>query len=261
MLKLKKVKNYRDLSYLNNDKINIKPNLLIRSGHLHKLNKRSMQALNANNILVLDLRSNQEILEKPDKYKDELNYLNIPVFDLSVYGVTREHKSIKDALFKAKTVEEIKNNIPKLEHIYASVIKEEIPRNNLKDIVNLIIDNVINGKGVLYHCTAGKDRTGMVSVILLKILGFDNDAVINDYLKTNIRAIREKRKYYLGVLLLKRSKSLAKMIAEMMLAKEEYIRSFINAIDQLYGDFNSFIKIGLGIDDDILFKFKGALIS
>ena len=42
MLKLKKVKNYRDLSYLNNDKINIKPNLLIRSGHLHKLNKKSM---------------------------------------------------------------------------------------------------------------------------------------------------------------------------------------------------------------------------
>lgn len=260
MLKLKKVKNYRDLSYLNNDKINIKPNLLIRSGHLHKLNKKSMRALK-DNTLILDLRSNQEIIEKPDKFINELNYLNLPVFDLSVYGVTREHKSIKDALFKAKTVEEIKNNIPKLEYIYASAIKDEKTRNNLKVVINTIIENIIAGKAVLYHCTAGKDRTGMISVILLKLLGFNDDAIIDDYLKTNNRAIHEKRKYYLGILLLKRSKSLAKMISEMMLAKEEYIRSFINAIEDVYGDFNSFIKIGLGIDEDILIKFKGALIS
>ena len=34
---------------------------------------------------------------------------------------------------------------------------------------------------VLYHCTAGKDRTGMVTAILLELAGVDRDAIIHNY--------------------------------------------------------------------------------
>ena len=37
---------------------------------------------------------------------------------------------------------------------------------------------------VLYFCHAGKDRTGVVSAVILKKLGFDDRTIINDYMET-----------------------------------------------------------------------------
>ena len=36
----------------------------------------------------------------------------------------------------------------------------------------------------MYFCTAGKDRTGVVSAILLKRLGFSAEVIIEDYMKS-----------------------------------------------------------------------------
>ena len=46
-----------------------------------------------------------------------------------------------------------------------------------------IVDTIMNAvSNTLYFCTAGKDRTGVVSAIILKRLGFGDEAVIEDYM-------------------------------------------------------------------------------
>lgn len=48
-----------------------------------------------------------------------------------------------------------------------------------------IIQTILDAKSnVLYFCGAGKDRTGVVSAIILKKLGFDDQTIIDDYMKT-----------------------------------------------------------------------------
>ena len=48
-----------------------------------------------------------------------------------------------------------------------------------------IIQTILDAKSnVLYFCGAGKDRTGVVSAILLKKLDFDDQTIIDDYMKT-----------------------------------------------------------------------------
>ncbi len=42
------------------------------------------------------------------------------------------------------------------------------------------------GVPALFHCTGGKDRTGMASMVLLKLLGANDDVIIDDFLATNI---------------------------------------------------------------------------
>ena len=42
----------------------------------------------------------------------------------------------------------------------------------------------ISDCGVLYFCNAGKDRTGVVSALLLRRLGYDNEYIIKDYLQS-----------------------------------------------------------------------------
>ena len=36
----------------------------------------------------------------------------------------------------------------------------------------------------MYFCTAGKDRTGVVSALILKRLGFSDEIIIDDYMKS-----------------------------------------------------------------------------
>ncbi len=48
-----------------------------------------------------------------------------------------------------------------------------------------IINTIMNAEsGVLYFCTAGKDRTGVVSAIILKRLGFSDEVIIDDYMQS-----------------------------------------------------------------------------
>src|SRR5437588_10808562 len=42
-----------------------------------------------------------------------------------------------------------------------------------------------DGVPLLYHCSAGKDRTGWLSAVLLSVLGVDRETILADYLATN----------------------------------------------------------------------------
>lgn len=66
-----------------------------------------------------------------------------------------------------------------LEHLY------KVYRQMLDEAMEKIVDVIMNaGSNVLYFCTAGKDRTGVVSAVILKRLGFSDEAVIDDYMQS-----------------------------------------------------------------------------
>ena len=51
--------------------------------------------------------------------------------------------------------------------------------------MDTILDTILNAiSNVMYFCTAGKDRTGMVSALLLKRLGISDDVIVDDYMKS-----------------------------------------------------------------------------
>lgn len=59
---------------------------------------------------------------------------------------------------------------------YLAMVDEQMER-----IIRCIEDSDC---GVLYFCNAGKDRTGVVSALLLRRLGFDDEYIIEDYLRS-----------------------------------------------------------------------------
>jgi protein-tyrosine phosphatase len=48
----------------------------------------------------------------------------------------------------------------------------------------LLVVHKFKDSCILFHCTGGKDRTGMVAMLLLKLAGVDNETVIGDYAVT-----------------------------------------------------------------------------
>jgi protein-tyrosine phosphatase len=58
----------------------------------------------------------------------------------------------------------------------------------LAAVVEMVARSVVGGRPVLYHCAAGRDRTGVVSALLLALLGVRDTAIVDDYLASNEQA-------------------------------------------------------------------------
>ena len=82
-----------------------------------------------------------------------------------------------------------------------------------------IIDVIWNApSNVLYFCNAGKDRTGVVSAILLKKMGLDMDFIVADYMES---------KHNLEEMLVSYAKENTNVNIEIITPHERYIREFL----------------------------------
>lgn len=105
---------------------------------------------------IVDLRSCNEVLKKPCRLKEIEGFR---YFHLPVTGGGDTPKS--------------------LEHLY--IVYQQMIDDKMKNI----IDTILNAESkVMYFCTAGKDRTGVVSALILKHLGFRDEIIIDDYMKS-----------------------------------------------------------------------------
>ena len=129
----------------------------IRSDAPLCLTEGEIQWLLDNHITTLvDLRSAQELEHKPCPLQDVagFTYYHIPVTGGGDTPKSREH----------------------LYEVYRGMVDAQM---------DTILETILNAaSNVMYFCTAGKDRTGVVSALLLKRLGISEDVIVEDYMKS-----------------------------------------------------------------------------
>ena len=129
----------------------------IRSDAPLCLTEEEIQWLLDNHITTLvDLRSAQELEHKPCPLQDVagFTYYHIPVTGGGDTPKSREH----------------------LYEVYRGMVDAQM---------DTILETILNAaSNVMYFCTAGKDRTGVVSALLLKRLGISEDVIVEDYMKS-----------------------------------------------------------------------------
>ena len=101
----------------------------------------------------------------------------------------------------------------------------------------------------VFHCTAGKDRTGLAAALLLRILGVPNEEVMQDYLATNtftntrvehiVHRINEMTMHQVN----------EDVVRVLFKVQSRFLNEAYKSIDEHYGDFNNFVEIGLGFGD------------
>lgn len=129
----------------------------IRSDALLCLTEEEIQWLLDNDISTLvDLRSTQELERKPCPLQNVagFTYYHLPVAGGGDTPKSREH----------------------LHEVYKGMVDEQM---------DTILETILNAtSNVMHFCTAGKDRTGVVSALLLKRLGASEDVIVEDYMKS-----------------------------------------------------------------------------
>lgn len=181
LLSIKHGNNFRDLGgYQTNDGKTVKWHKLIRSGHLHELDQSDLTTLQKLNVAVdIDFRAPMEAKLQPDKVPSNAAYHRLSVFETDKTDASHSQEEIQ---------REYSNNpgagFNHMVDVYQEMVTTNQAKSAYQKFFRLLIE-ATSEQSVLYHCTAGKDRTGLGSVFLLSALDVDVKTIENDYLLTN----------------------------------------------------------------------------
>ena len=203
--------------------------LFFRSGKLSLLTKEECAMLcdRFGIKCVIDLRTPIESAEFPDPLPGCVEYLQIPLLKDAAIGITHETGSDPMTIIRnlRKHPEKLKEMIPDFKALYTDVVTDEYCRGQLEKAVATLRRNAEEGQCTLFHCTAGKDRTGIVSMALLKSYGVSNEEIVRDYMRTNHNAFWPTMKKCLGIGLMTWNPGLVRTAYKAFMADEELIRT------------------------------------
>jgi hypothetical protein len=139
--------------------------------------------------------------------------------------------------------------VERLSSAYQWLIHNSGPR--VADAVNAIAD--ANGSAVVFHCSAGKDRTGLLAAMVLEVLGVDAETIIDDYLLTNqavegiLRRIQAMQPH-------------ASPTTQSLAAQPLAFHGFQNTLHREYGGAESYLRRH-GVSGESLERLRGNLLE
>jgi protein-tyrosine phosphatase len=238
-----KMVNFRDLGGLKTTEgRTVKWGKIFRSDNLSTLKTREFERFNDLNIkTVYDLRTDHEIKGKEDHLPTGVQYVHSP---------TVKDNEGQIAQLRARV---IKGEISEEQATYQTIgFYHDAAAVNMGSLTGIIQQIINSDEPVLYHCSAGKDRTGIVSALILSILRVDRAMIMKEYLMSNYyrRAKTEKMMGKARLARIIKPKLDLKAIRVFMTVDERFLNAFFEVIDNEYGGMDKFIRNQLGIDDD-----------
>ena len=251
----KKVKNLRDLGGIRAaDGKHVRPGMLYRSGHLASIKPRYAERLcdKLGIKSIIDLRAPSELAQKSDVVADSVEYCHLPPLSDEQNPAVNRHN--------CRT---LLNNIMAYEggarehmsNTYRIMVTEEPALDAFAELIHMLL-NEENDGAVLWHCTQGKDRTGIASAAVLLALGVDRDEIMRDYMRTNRSCRFKNYMIYLGVSLVTLSLHTAWSLHQILISRREYLRAAFEKMDELYGGTEGFLQDGLGLSPDEIFNLR-----
>lgn len=181
VLSLEKVRNPRDIGgYVGYQGRKVKMHRLIRSGKISNITSKDEKFLLDYGLTkIIDLRSPLECHKMPDSQIPGVEHLDISIAE---DDNTNGGKKDLDKIFATYRKDQYAGFKMMCDRYRSHVVKEHA-QNSLHKILE-VLANTKEG-AILYHCSEGKDRTGIVTVMILYILGVDMETIRQDYLYSN----------------------------------------------------------------------------
>lgn len=242
-LEIKKVTNFRTIGNIKNvDGRILKQGKFYRSAHLHKLKKRSFKTFENLGIKeIIDLRNSKEISQRPDVILQNVDLKNYSAFEDEGDQLDQAKKLVLKGKVKGTDADQ------RMLDFYKTYATEN------PEIIKKIIHEILDSEDpVLYHCTAGKDRTGIITALILTILKFDRATIENDYLLSNNyrKQLVQKRLHLANNLHLLYPKMDLNVIEKLSWVEKNYLKTAFSEIDKKYGSIDIYIHQNLGISEN-----------
>lgn len=233
------ITNFRDIGgYETADGHRVKKGCFYRSGPIVFRSEQDREEFKKLGVrTILDLRSTQERQAVPDETVEGCTYVpcsaiaeenmgggNFDMAQLMQNGGLSQLQKYVEAIYKG-----LPFGNPAYQVLFDLLRREDLP--------------------VVFHCSAGKDRTGFAACLILKTLGVPDETIMEDYLLSNVYRKAENE----AVL----SKFPRAAEAEGLLyVRSEYLQSSMDAIAEKYRDFEAYLHAEYSVTAEEIALFR-----
>jgi len=238
LISIESVSNFRDVSIGSK----MKKNLLFRCAKLSTLNDRDISVLeNLNLHAIIDFRDPKEIKKAPDNLSAKLlkKYINLPISASTLSRMAAQKEIDGDSVESYEKV---------MEDSYRMYI------NNHKVVWTKFFEILLKSKKlpIIFHCSAGKDRTGIASFMIQSIFKNPMDLIFENYLISNdlltIKAATAEQST--------NSSNHDSLVTKNMLStlgkvQHSYLNAAIDEIEKKYSSLENYFisQLGLKVND------------
>lgn len=250
--------NFRDLGgYATADGRHVKWGQVYRSGELGKLTEADLATLDQIGIaLVCDLRSDSEVTALPDPAAAAEEQIRLAVNDESV-DVAKITAAVVAGDLGALSPTLLLDGMPKIALDFTS---------NWSDLLLRISDPA--NRPTNFHCSAGKDRAGWASAVVLRALGVPEETVMADYLlsneyraEANAATIAQVRTIVAGVQGVPEDQVDMSNLEALLEVRPEYLQAAFDAVDEKFGTFDAYLTDGLGLTEAQITALRDSMLE
>lgn len=244
VLPIKEAANVRDLGgYVTRSGKQTAAKKVIRSAAIDTLTPADKQYFAEYGLqTIVDFRSADERAKKPDQVIEQVENIFLPIFPIDETGVSAAPNQLFSQIQNGQAAHE------QMIEVYRHFILDEHAKKQYRRYFEILLANPTPQKSVLFHCTAGKDRTGFAAAVLLKLLEVPNEIIQTDYLATNVYLKPRIEIMLAEAKTAGASAELLHEITDLLAAKPEYLAASFAEIKQTYGTFEEFVAKGLQLN-------------
>ena len=191
--------------------------------------------------VIHDLRSTLEIDAHPDVAVPGARWQH-----LDVSGIPMEMVEILPDTAAAERV---------MLDVYEAFVRSEQARSSYAALLTSIATEELPQ---VFHCTAGKDRTGWAAALLLEVAGVDRATIVADYLLSNDFSAGTRAKY-LALIEEHLGADKVAVYEPTLVVEEAYLQTAYDAVAADHGSVDAYLRDGLGLSDELVGRLRDRL--
>jgi len=234
----------------------VRSGVLFRSGQLAHSGDEATAALEQMGLgVVFDLRTAAELEVLPDRVPAGVDVVHLDVLAGAEASVATHLADI----FSDPTAAEDVLRSGDIGRHYISTYRDLVTLDTARESYRTMFLELASREQIaLFHCTAGKDRTGWAAAALLTLLGVDPDAVTVDYLLSSDPVVASFRP------LLEQFAAAGgdpDLLAPVFRVEPEYLEAARQQMTDSYGSIEGYFRDGLDLDTDVTDQLRRRLLA
>ncbi|MFI1967855.1 protein tyrosine phosphatase [Streptomyces cinnamoneus] len=246
----------------------VRPGLLLRSGQLDRLDPAADPSVAALGIhTVVDLRTEKERRERPDRLPEGARLIVADV----LAGAFSRHRAgdapaggevparLEDVLGNPAVADEYLGG-GKAEKLMCDTYRTFVTSESACQAYGLLLTTLAEPDcgPVLFHCTAGKDRTGWAATVVLLLLGADEETAGREYLAVAPAVRAAFAPLIDGFTAVGGDPEIAGAILGV---RPAYLAAALEAMRWAYGSVEGYVRDGLGISDAAVDRIRARCVA
>ena len=237
------ITNFRDLGGIQNRHgQHLLAHRLLRSAELSQLSaaeaKQLVQDYQLNKII--DLRSAEEVRQRPDTLIDGIRYIHIELLSDTPHMAQASIAAFRKLDDRSNTHEYMLT-------LYQELALAPAAHVGYQRFFRELLNNAAH-ESVLFHCAAGKDRTGIAAMLILEALEVARPVIYQDYLQTNRLRQEENARLLAQAAAAGATPAQQAAFAIALRVDSRYLDRFYRTVEEHYGSVDDYLQSVIGLD-------------